>query len=181
MPLPTTSHIEPDGLGGADLITLAGIFVAALVALAGYLLTQAWNRRERWARSFADALAAVEDFLELPYRVRRRPAQDDGATRFAIASEISDVQARLKFHSTWLQLQNPTVASAYDALVRAAREEAAPQRNDAWRLPPIFTDGEVPMLTSYEHPRTDAARVVCVEAMRDELRLRYWFRRRQPV
>lgn len=166
---------------GADVVALTGIVVAALVALAGYLLTQAWNRRERWARSFSEALAAVEDFLELPYRVRRRPAQDDGSCRFAITSHISDVQARLRFHSTWLRLQSPSVASAYEALVRAARQEAAPQRNDAWRLPPLHADSEVPLLVTYEHPRTDAARLACVDAMRDELRLRSGVRRRRPV
>lgn len=161
-----------------EVITLLGIVVVAVVTIAGYLLTQAWARRERWARSFAEALAAVEDYLELPYRVRRRPAQDDGTTRFAITSQISDVQTRLKFHSAWLRLQNPAVALAYGALVRTAREEAAPQRHEAWRLPPIFEDSEVPMLTGYPHPRTDAARAACIEVMRDELRVRIRMRRR---
>ena len=113
--------------------------------------------------------------------MRRRPAQDDGAARFAIPSHISDVQARLRFHSTWLRLQSPSVAPAYYALVRAARDEAAKQRNDAWRLPPLDADSDVPMLVKYEHPRTDAARLACVDAMRDELRLRSGFRCRRPV
>src|SRR6266508_4369607 len=44
----------------------------ALVALAGYLLTQWQARRDRKLKVFADTLAAVAEYEELPYRIRRR-------------------------------------------------------------------------------------------------------------
>jgi hypothetical protein len=39
-----------------------------------------WARNERRAKAFAvaEALAAIEDYLEMPYRVRRRPASEPG-------------------------------------------------------------------------------------------------------
>jgi hypothetical protein len=55
-------------------MTIIAALIAALVAVTGYMLTQAQARRERRAREFADALAAVEEYLEAPYRIRRRQA-----------------------------------------------------------------------------------------------------------
>ncbi len=63
------------GFGPAQWSIIIAALIAALVAVAGYALTQAWTRREQRAKAFADALAAVEEYLEAPYRVRRRPGE----------------------------------------------------------------------------------------------------------
>jgi hypothetical protein len=60
----------------SDLITLAGILVAGSVAVFGYLHTSRVTRRERMAQSLAEAINAVGDHQDLPYRVRRRPSSD---------------------------------------------------------------------------------------------------------
>src|SRR5258706_5869790 len=67
-----------NGFGPAEWATIIAAAIAAIVALAGYALTQAWARRERHARMIADALAAVENYLEAPYPGRRRPASTPG-------------------------------------------------------------------------------------------------------
>ena len=81
-----------NGFGPAEWATIIAAAIAAIVALAGYALTQAWARRERHARTIAGALAAVESYLEAPYRVRRRPASTP-EVRAALTSSLSDLQA----------------------------------------------------------------------------------------
>ena len=49
--------------------------VAALVAVYGYLLTQAESRRERPERTFAEALNATSTYADMAYRVRRHPRE----------------------------------------------------------------------------------------------------------
>lgn len=114
---------SPSGFGPAQWSTIIAALIAALVAVAGYMLTQAQARRERKAKEFADALAAVAEYLEAPYRIRRRQAATPEA-REALASSLSDLQARIALHRAWLQVEAPAVGQAYDALVSAARSEA---------------------------------------------------------
>lgn len=84
----------------AALIT--GI-IAGLVALVGFLLNQLANRRERRSKIYAEALQAVQEYSELPYKIRRR-ASSDGATRAALGHAISDSQAQLRFYRSLLQI-----------------------------------------------------------------------------
>src|SRR5258706_9798178 len=62
-----------NGFGPAEWATIIAAAIAAIVALAGYALTQAWARRERRARTFADALAAVARDLATPSPARAAP------------------------------------------------------------------------------------------------------------
>ena len=57
--------------------------IAALVAVVGYAVTQFANRQDRKAKTYAEALAAVTEYQELPYLVLRRAASD-AATRAAL-------------------------------------------------------------------------------------------------
>jgi len=158
------------GFGPAQWSTIIAALIAALVIVAGYTLTQAWARRERRARAFADALAAIEEYLEAPYRVRRRP----GATpevRAALAAALSDLQARIALHRAWLQVEAPAVGQAYDDLVTAARAEAGTQMMEAWRSAPPASDTDMNLKVAYPHPQADAERAKVIAAMRKHLRL----------
>jgi hypothetical protein len=94
-----------------DWATIIAAGVAALVVVVGYIVAQAQARQERRAKAFAEALAAVEDYMECPYRIRRRP-NSDAATRQGITSAISDIQSRIAFHEAWLQVETPSVWQA---------------------------------------------------------------------
>jgi len=141
-----------------------------LVALAGYLLTQWQARRDRKLKVFADTLAAVAEYEELPYRIRRRSASE-GPIRAEIANRISDVQVRIAFHLAWLEIESPAVAEAYRALVDAARQEAGAHMKAAWNEPILAEDAAMSLATAYACPDTHAARERCIVAMRDHLRL----------
>jgi hypothetical protein len=118
------------GLSVSQVVVLLVPVVAGSFLLAGYLLNQVWARNERRAKAFADALAAIESYLEMPYRVRRRPASNS-ETRATLTNQMSDIKAHIAFHQAWLQVEAPRVADAYDALVRAAQEEGAGPRQSA--------------------------------------------------
>ena len=90
------------GFGPAQWATIIAALIAALVVVAGYALTQMQARRERRAKEFADALAAIEEYLEAPYRIRRR--QPTPVAREALTTSLSDLQARIAFHLAWLQV-----------------------------------------------------------------------------
>jgi hypothetical protein len=79
-------------IGVTQIIVLLVPVVAGCFLLAGYLLNQIWARNERRAKAFAEALAAIENYLEMPYRVRRRPASDS-QTRATLTNQMSDIKA----------------------------------------------------------------------------------------
>ena len=54
------------------------ILGTALIALLTYELNQRASRRERRAFAVGEALSVVEDFAEMPYRVRRRSGASEG-------------------------------------------------------------------------------------------------------
>jgi hypothetical protein len=152
-------------------VTVAAALIAAVVAVAGYMLTQAQARRERRAKEFAQALAAVEEYLEAPYRIRRRPAATP-EIRGALTNSLNDLQARIAHHRAWLHVEAPAVATAYDALVAAARSEAGNQMREAWNCAPPAADAEMNLLVAYTHPEADAERAKVIAVMRQNIR--YW-------
>jgi hypothetical protein len=158
------------GFGPAQWSTIIAAVIAVLVAVTGYALTQAWARRDRRAREFADALAAVEEYLEALYRVRRRQAPT-AEVRAELAAALSDLQGRIAFHRAWLQVEAPAVSRAYDALVLAARSEAGTQMTEAWNTEPISSDPDMNLIIGYSHPKADAERARVIAAMRRHLRL----------
>lgn len=154
--------------GAALLAAALAAFIAAGVAVTGYVMQQRASRRDQRAVLYAEALRAVEDYREAPYRVRRRDGSHDA--RRAITDHISDVQSRISFHSGWLRLNAPApVAEAYDTYVAAARAEAGAQMTDAWAQPATVRDEDVPLGTGFEQPRAKAARQVVLGTMATSL------------
>lgn len=156
------------GFGPAQWSTIIAALIAAIVAVTGYLLSQAQARKERRAREFAQALATVEEYLEAPYRVRRRQASTPG-TRDALANALSDLQARIAHHRAWLHVEAPAVGHAYDALVQAARSEAGTQMTEAWNSAPLTSDTDMNLKVAYQHPSSDAERANVIAVMRRNL------------
>lgn len=146
--------------------------IVPCIALFGAFLTYALNqravRRERRAKTFAEALTAVEEYLEMPYRIRRRP-ESSSAIRQQLTDEVSSLLARMAFHQAWLQIEATTVAAPYATLVATARAEAGAQMSLAWQQPPITTDSGMNLGIPYPRDRSNAARATCIEVMRRHL------------
>lgn len=143
---------------------LAAALVAASVAVGGYMLQQRSARRDRHRTMYAEALRAVEDYLEAPYRIRRRDGS--AASRQALATHVSEIQSRLNFYCAWLQLHAPDhVHAAYVELVASAKREAGAQMTAAWQARPTTRDRDVPLGAPYPRPLSDAARQAVLAAM----------------
>jgi hypothetical protein len=152
-------------------IPLLTAAIAGLVALIGYSLTQFANRRERKSKSYAEALAAIRQYQELPYLIRRR-SESSSTTRSALAQQISEVMAKLGFYRAWLQMDSDTTSTAYDDLVERARQLGRVHLKTAWVGKVIEHDADMigtqaPFDWTGIIPELD----LCVRAMRVELSL----------
>jgi hypothetical protein len=101
------------------VIALVGAVVSASIT---YWFNQRAARRERRTTVFAEALSTVEEYAEMPYRIRRR--SDAGQARYDLSEEVSRIQSRLAFHQALLQIESPDIAVAYGTFVRAAKIQA---------------------------------------------------------
>lgn len=173
---PSPSQVVPvqlvsitSGWGWPQTVAVIVPVIAALGAIVIWALTQRANRAERRRRAFADALAAVEAYVELPYRVRRR--RDSAEARHNLTEAISQVQSDIARHVAWLELEAPTVAEPYRTLVRIARSQAGAQMQQAWRNEPLRNDSDMNLHIAYPREQVDAARTSCLAAMAEALRL----------
>ncbi|MFL5999750.1 MAG: hypothetical protein ACJ736_36585 [Streptomyces sp.] len=168
MQVVSTAQTADSGWTWAQTTALIVPCVALFGAFLTYALNQRAVRRERRAKTFAEALTAVEEYLEMPYRIRRRP-ESSPAVRQQLTDEVSSLLARMAFHQAWLQIEATTVAGPYAALVATARAESGAQMSLAWQQPPITTDGGMNLGIPYPRDRSNAARATCIDVMRRHL------------
>jgi len=163
------SGTTTSGFGAGEWATLGAALIAAAIAVIGYCVTQAHARRERRAKAFAEALAAVEDYMESPYRIRRRP-RSDADTRMQITTAISGIQSRIAFHEAWLEVEAPKVGAAFARLVRVARGEAGANMKAAWAAPVLEDDQSMNLGVRYNRAETDTLRDEVLAVMKAHLR-----------
>ncbi|BBH70716.1 hypothetical protein ACTI_74010 [Actinoplanes sp. OR16] len=152
------------------VVAVIAVLGSAISAAITYLLSQRAVQRERRAKAFAEALNAVEEFAELPYRVRRRLGTPQA--RHDLTEEISRAQSQLAYHQALLQIEAPEVAEPYRSLVRAVKEQAGTQMAEAWLKPALTTDTEMNLAKAYPRDLIDSARDTCIDAMRITLERR---------
>ncbi|WP_024936265.1 hypothetical protein [Actinomadura welshii] len=151
------------------------IVLAAAIAIVGAAITAVLNhgfnqravRREQRARTFAEALSAVEDYAELPYRVRRRSGNADA--RLQLTEDISKIQSRIAFYQAWLRIEAPQVATAYEKLVRSAKRQAGGQMSQAWAQRVRVKDRQMNLRVAYPRDEIDKEIANCVTLMRRTL------------
>lgn len=151
----------------AVLVPVIAIFGAVLTALLTYGLNRRAARRERRALAFGEALSVIEDYAEMPYRIRRRTGTVEG--RQQLTEEVSRIHSRLAFHQALLDIEAPVVAAAYRLLTNEAKAEVGEQMKAAWQKPLRTTDAEMNLEHHYGRERVDRARDHCVATMRAAL------------
>lgn len=158
------------------MATIIAALVAAVVATFGYVITARAKLIEDRRKTYATALAAVCDYQELPYRIRRRP-DCSAATRTALGTTISDIQRDLDFHSQLLELDSPKLGLAYRALVEKSRRLGKPHRDEAWAHPPAAEDKAMSFDEEYRY-EDEKQWNLCRERMRERLRMMplWWHR-----
>lgn len=143
--------------------------LASFVALSGYLMNQAANRRERKAKLFAEALEAIKGLEEIPFRIARRPASD-GPTRAAVGDVFSDLLVRLGLYRASMQIEAPTVAVAYTLLLDQTHRQVQPLRRAAWAAPLMSTDAAAYLDGVFPVVDNQPEWGLCLAVMRAELR-----------
>jgi hypothetical protein len=124
---------------GATIVAAFGAAaIAAIIAVVGYGRQRKAERRAERATLYGHAIAAVEEYLESSYRIRRR--DDTIESRVAMTSAISDTKTKISLDQALLEMHAPTaVSDAYNAFVAAAQREAGPQMTAAWKAhPPLL-------------------------------------------
>lgn len=176
---PAGASLSPDATSGlgdftwTQVVTLAGALIAAGGVILTLLFNAAKGRRDALATLYADALGAVAEYLEGPYRILRK----DGVatTRVAITGKISDVKTAIDHNQALLRLHADLgVADAYDAFVRAAKDEAGKQMHEAWKADPVTTDEGVNLYVPLPRGDSEAARARLLAVMQADLARRWY-------
>jgi len=140
---------------GDGILSLIAAMLAAAVVVVGYSFQKTQARKTNQAVIYGEAIRAVHDYLEAPYRVARRDGS--ASARMAITSHVSDIQSRIAYFETLLRVEAPqNVSAAFRQLVAAVRAEAGPQITEAWRKRPTRRDSEVPLGSRLQQPRSQA-------------------------
>ena len=96
------------------------------------------TKRKSCAQAIADAL----QWLELPYRIRRRP-NDAAETLSSLAERTNNLREQQEFHEKWLRIEMPGSAQKYGRLVKEVRAAAGTAIADAWRTGPVKSAGDM--------------------------------------
>jgi hypothetical protein len=173
---------------------ITAALIAAIVAIIGYLVTQTQIRRDRKAREFADALAALCDYVQLPYSIYLRRlaipkispgdalAEAEAEAHSDVSKRMNEVWSHMHFSQIWLQVESQEVGQKYEELVTEARSDGPESRQRAW-------DDELQDIESWAASRRDfgvspsmACRWrACIVEMRVALQPTWRFRYRQKV
>jgi hypothetical protein len=146
------------------MATVIAAIIAASVATFGYVITARAKLLEDRRKTYADALAAVHAYQELPHRIRRRP-DSESKTLADLGAVISDIQRDLDFYKSLLYLDSPKLGAAYNAFAQASRDQGKKYRDEAWQQPPAMSYPE-----TYRF-KVKAQRDLCLKRMRQHLRL----------
>ena len=86
------------------LLTLAGALIAAGIAaraaVNGYRTQQQEGRRQQRATFYAEAVRAVEDYAEAPYRIRRKDGSAEAHRQ--LTQHVCDIKSRNSFYTAWM-------------------------------------------------------------------------------
>ncbi len=131
---------------------VAGAGIGAIVGLLGAFVGLWVNgdRAERQRRRdlHARALAAVIDYGEMPFMIRRRRCESEqrSAERIRLSDHFSRVKAEISTCQVLLAADgHRRVAAAYDELVAIARSVVGKEAHDAWQQEPITEDSGMNM------------------------------------
>lgn len=130
-------------LGSAVGPTLA--FIGAMLALA---VNGDRAERQRRRELHGRALAAVLDYGEMPFMIRRRRVeiQERSAERIRLSDRFSATKAAIQTCQVLLAADgDDALARAYDELVEIARGTAGVEASQAWKEEPVENDEEMNM------------------------------------
>lgn len=178
------SAISP-GVGGAAI----GAAVGLVGVLVGLWINGDRAERARRRDLHARALAAVLDYGEMPFMIRRRRAESEerSAERIRLSDHFSAVKAEISTCQVLLSADGAQgISDAYDRLVATARAVVGKEAHDAWTEEPITTDTEMNMgplfqrLAGFRSQLDEFEAELAWATLPRRIRLWRWLRRRRP-
>ena len=146
------TRLEPSVI--AALVVGASAVASAVLA---YLMGQRRTSVERKRTLCAEAIADALQWLELPYRIRRRP-DNTPQTLTALGDRINDLRERLQFHEKWLRIEIPQSVTSYQRLVEEVIVAAGQEIENAWNASPAQSANDMNVgHLSITRDRVDAA------------------------
>jgi hypothetical protein len=164
--------------GGSDslweVLGSAGIFTASaaiLVVLLKFAMDASAGLNQRRRERYAELVAALVAWAELPFRVRRR-VSDEPAVRAELAAQVHQLQERLVLGGAELAAECTWLSKRFDASLATIKFATAPFLAEAWQLSPIDS-AEGMNLAGWGPVGSEDI----VRAWRSELRWRFGWRR----
>jgi hypothetical protein len=123
--------------------TIIVALLALGVSLGTYFLSGRRARLDRQRTVFADAFAAIAEYREYPFIVRRRDPDEPAKERKRISSDLSEVQAKLNAFKARLRVEAPYVGERYAELVAETRRVAGAFIKEAWNSKAVSDDSQI--------------------------------------
>lgn len=120
------------GINRWEAILIAAA-ISAGIALLGIGQGARTARQDRQRRLYGEALAAVMEYREYPYIVRRRASESE---RSDISRSLSSIQGSLNRYIAILTIESRAVGEAYKRLVEHTRAVAGPLIAEGWDRQP---------------------------------------------
>lgn len=124
------------------LATVVAASVAAEVAAAGYVATQAAVRRERRAVRFAEAVMAIYRYADSPSRIFCR-STEESFVRQQLADDHSIASTAVRYHLNLMRVEAPLVGESYFDVFSRVRRLGPVFWAWAWRHRPAASDAEM--------------------------------------
>ena len=144
--------------------------IAAVVSVMGFMLNQSWSRRDRRAKSFADAMAALTRWEQVPFTIWRRPSSSP-EVRSILGKEITECYAGVTYHIALLRLESPLVGDAYVLLNNTLQQAKNDNQDRAWGSPLLTSDQDMTTDPPFEFVNAKPERDLCRLAMQRDLAL----------
>jgi hypothetical protein len=155
------------------------VLLAVLKAIGWLVSAPRDRRRDLYGRAYQDAMA----WLEMLYRIRRRP--QDGSGDRELIGRFHELQERIDYHRGWLGSESRFLAHSYCRLVEAIKHQCEPLIVQAWASAPRAPGTPAP--EGEQHASVEAESLRFLSDVR--MQLSYWpllplalvaWRNRQP-
>lgn len=132
---------------GADWKVMVAL-IAAVLGLVGVATTLIVNgrraERERLRELYASGWAAIQDYKEMAFAVRRRNADDRAGERVRLSEAMREIQKDVAYYEALIgRERSGRVAAEYRILIAKTREIAGGIIRRSWNEDPISSDDEM--------------------------------------
>lgn len=154
---PPAASSELGNFDWSSASTLIAGLVAGVFVLIGLLAASARARLDTRRAVYAEAIRAVSDYLEGPYRVAR--CHNIADQRFALSRDLSEVQGRIDAHLVLVELHAPgDVFDSYATYVAVARREAGQQMATEWKRKPPRRHADMNVVHPFDRAESNRAK-----------------------